>query len=142
VRLEHARGLFRHLAVVLIGVRGRMRHDEVVLVAQGLHRGIELAALGLELAAAGGHHRAGVVAYLRARCAFDPAHVVAKLAARAVRCRRFNHAAVIAEDQHADAPPRIARARQQAAGEQLDIVAVRADEQDALGQVHAGLRCT
>ena len=74
--------------------------------------------------------------------AAQPVQVVAELAARPRRRRVVEHAAVVAEDEHADPPAGEAGARQQAAGEQLDVVAVRADEQNALGKVHAGFRPT
>ena len=49
---------------------------------------------------------------------------------------------MIAEDQHPDAPPGEAGTGQQAARTQLDVVAVGADEENALGQVQAGIRPT
>ena len=49
---------------------------------------------------------------------------------------------MVAEDEHSDAPAVEARAREQAAGKQLDVVAMGADEEDPVGQVHAGFRWT
>jgi hypothetical protein len=49
---------------------------------------------------------------------------------------------VIAEDEHANAPPAEAGAGEEASREQFDVVTMGADEQDPFGEVHAGFRAT
>jgi hypothetical protein len=117
-------------------------HDQVVVTAQGLHGCIESGALGLERAAARRQHLIGMIAHVGSGFGAQPAYVLGELTARPRGGVRVDDASVIAEDEHADAPPTEAGAGEQASREQFDVVTVGADEEDPFSEVHAGFRAT
>ena len=135
MRLENACRLLRDLTVILVGVRRRVRHDQIVVVAQRLHRRIERAALRLERAAARGQHlhpndRAH---RFRIRCATRRGsrrtHRARAPPSSTSRTPRWSLKTSTPTRRAAEAGP-----REQAAREQLDVVAMGADEEDPFGE--------
>lgn len=140
VSLEDSRCLGRDLLVVLVRVAERVRDNELVLVAQHLERGVDAASLGLEGAAAGREENIGVIRDLGARPRGEPADIRSKFGEGLARGLQADHSAMIAEDEHADPHARATSAREEPAREQLDVVAVRADEQGGGRELHKGPR--